>query len=58
MKSSISIEVNEKDGLLLCFELIVISVVLKDDIYSFIFFFELVGYNVFYIQLDGEEIMF
>ncbi|KAF5923923.1 hypothetical protein HPG69_010352 [Diceros bicornis minor] len=55
MRSVISTEVNEKDGLLLCPEPTVTSAVLKDDAHSLTAFPESVGHNVLRVQPDSEE---
>ncbi|XP_006913128.1 centrosomal protein of 97 kDa [Pteropus alecto] len=57
MKSAVSTEVNEKDGLLPCPELTVTNAVLKGDTHSLTSFPESVGHNVFHIQPDSEETM-
>ncbi|XP_004440023.1 PREDICTED: centrosomal protein of 97 kDa [Ceratotherium simum simum] len=55
MRSAISTEVNEKDGLLPCPEPTVTSAVLKDDAHSLTAFPESVGHNVLRVQPDSEE---
>ncbi|XP_054433313.1 centrosomal protein of 97 kDa [Pteronotus mesoamericanus] len=57
MKSTVSAEVNEKDGLLPCPEPTVTSAVLKGDSLSLTSFSDSVGHNVFHTQPDSEEIM-
>ncbi|XP_035873923.1 centrosomal protein of 97 kDa isoform X1 [Phyllostomus discolor] len=57
MKSVVSAEVNEEDGLLPCPEPTVTSAVLKGDTCSLTSFSDSVGHSVFHTQPDREEIM-